>query len=71
MNNEQLIVRVDPDGRIHAETKGIKRPDCLSTIALLEALLDAETAHSAFTDDYYQTPVENTLEGRTDELYES
>lgn len=48
----QIVVRVDPDGAITAETRGMLGPSCLDSIALLEDLLEANTVHSAFTADY-------------------
>jgi hypothetical protein len=50
--SEQIIVTIAPDGAIVAETRGIKGPSCLEYINLLEDLLDAETASSAFTPEY-------------------
>ncbi|MFT4009184.1 MAG: DUF2997 domain-containing protein [Nocardioidaceae bacterium] len=55
MSNEQIIVRVTSDGQVHAETKGIKGPNCLDSIQLLEDLLDAEAITSAFTHEYNET----------------
>lgn len=48
----RIVVRVDRDGAITAETQGIRGPDCLDSIALLEELLEATTTHSTFTADY-------------------
>lgn len=55
MRQWQIIVRVSSDGHITAETKGIKGPDCLHSIELLEELLDADTTASAFTPEYNET----------------
>lgn len=49
---EQVVVRVSPDGIVHAETRGIKGPACLDQIQLLEDLLDATTHSSSFTSEY-------------------
>lgn len=48
----RIVVRVAPDGAIHAETLGIKGPTCLDYIEVLEDLLDAESVHSEFTSEY-------------------
>lgn len=56
MGQEQLIVRVSPDGAIHAETIGMKGPKCLDSISLLEDLLEAQTVASDFTAEYNEIP---------------
>ncbi|ALU39030.1 hypothetical protein AS188_03895 [Kocuria flava] len=48
----QIVLRVDPDGAITAETRGMLGPSCLESIAVLEDLLEATTVHSTFTADY-------------------
>ena len=62
MKNEQIVVRVDPEGQIHAETIGMKGPKCLDAIALLEDLLEAEATTSAFTQEYYEATNTRTYE---------
>jgi hypothetical protein len=57
MGIEQIVVRIAPDGAIHAETIGLKGPKCLETIALLEDLLEAQTVSSSFTSEYDEVPV--------------
>ncbi|GAA5210720.1 DUF2997 domain-containing protein [Microbacterium kyungheense] len=49
---KQLVVRLRADGTVDAETIGMKGPECLDHIEALEALLDAETVSSSFTEDY-------------------
>ena len=49
---KKLVVQLRADGTVAAETFGMTGPECLDYIEQLEALLDAETASSAFTDDY-------------------
>ena len=63
---EQIIVRVAPDGSVHAETKGIKGPKCLDSIELLESLLDAAAETSAFTSEYNETDTATTTEVNDD-----
>lgn len=49
---KQLVVKLRADGTVDAETFGMQGPECLEYIGALEALLDAETVSSSFTDDY-------------------
>lgn len=62
MTNEQIVVRIDPDGQVHAETIGMKGQKCLDTITLLEELLDAQATSSAFTREYYEISNTSTYE---------
>lgn len=55
MNQQRIVVRIAPDGAIHAETEGIKGEACLDYIEALEDLLDAQTINSDFTDEYTET----------------
>jgi hypothetical protein len=55
MSNQQIQVRIFPDGRIKAEVIGVKGKSCVDYIAILEQLLDAEATESAYTDEYYET----------------
>lgn len=62
---KQVRLRLYPDGRVQAETVGIKGPACADVLPLLERLLDAEVVESAWTEEYYQTEdvtVEKTAE---------
>lgn len=52
---QQIVVTIAPDGTISAATQGIKGTDCLDYIQVLEDLLEATTASSAFTDEYHET----------------
>lgn len=60
--SEQIIVRIGTDGTIQAETKGMKGAKCLTSLELLEDLLDAQVTASAFTDEYTQTAATSTSE---------
>jgi len=60
--SEQIIVRVGTDGTIQAETKGMKGAKCLTSLELLEQLLDAQVTSSAFTDEYTQATPATTNE---------
>lgn len=48
----RIVVTVNRDGSIKAETLGIKGKACLDYVPLLEELLEAETVESGFTADY-------------------
>jgi len=52
---KQIKLRIYEDGKIDAETKGVKGKACLGYIAILEALTGAVTVDSAFTEEYRQT----------------
>jgi len=54
-DKKQIKVRVFPDGRIEAETVGVKGQACTDYIEILERLLDAETVDSSYTAEYYET----------------
>ncbi|CAL4858431.1 DUF2997 domain-containing protein [Microbacterium sp. MM2322] len=49
---KKLVVQLRPDGSVAAETFGMTGAECLDYIEQLEALLDAETSSSQFTEDY-------------------
>lgn len=53
-----IEVCLHPDGSITGETKGMKGTTCLSALELLEALLDAKVADSAFTSEFYEQQAE-------------
>lgn len=67
MAPERIVVRINPDGQVQAETVGIKGEKCLDSVAMLEDLLDAEVVSSRFTDDYHQTTTFTEVQG-TDDL---
>ena len=51
---KQIKIRIHPDGKIEAETLGIKGKACLDFIPLLEEVLKAETIESSYTSEYYE-----------------
>jgi hypothetical protein len=55
MPRKTVSIRIFPDGTVRAETHGVKGADCLAYIPKLEALIQAETIDSAFTDEYHET----------------
>jgi hypothetical protein len=52
MISRRIVVRVRPDGSLHAETQGIKGDACLAYIPIIEALTEARTVSSHFTSEY-------------------
>lgn len=58
MKNKQIIIRLNEDGNIFAETTGMKGKECLQYIELLEELLDAESIDSDYTNEYYETEIQ-------------
>lgn len=59
---KQLQVRIFPDGKIDAKTLGIKGERCMDYMKLLEQLLDAQIVESTFTDEYYQSQMQEVSE---------
>lgn len=64
---KKLVVQLRSDGSVAAETFGMTGPECLEYIQQLEALLDAETTSSQFTDDYHRVAQSSSLETRVEE----
>ena len=56
---KQLVVRLRADGTVDAETIGMHGAECLDHIEALEALLDAQTVSSRFTEAYTAAAVED------------
>ncbi|MGC4805141.1 DUF2997 domain-containing protein [Micromonospora sp. DT233] len=47
----RVVVTVNPDGTVSAETQGVLGEGCLDYVAVLEELLGARTVRSAYTAD--------------------
>ena len=62
MNEKKIMIKITEDGKIFAETMGIKGKQCLDYIHILEELLEAETIDSEFTHEYFET---NVITNRT------
>lgn len=58
MNDKKIKIRITEDGKILAETIGVKGKDCLQYIELLEGLLEAESIDSNYTEEYYETEIQ-------------
>ena len=61
---KQIKLRIFPDGKVEAETFGIKGKACLDYIAIMEKLTGAVTVDSAFTKEYRQTGSEQETVSR-------
>ena len=62
---KRIQIQIFPDGRVQAETQGIKGKKCTEYITILEEMLEAETIDSDYTSEYYVTEeatIENTQE---------
>ena len=51
---KKIKLRIYTDGKIEAETNGIKGKACLDYISILESLTGAATVDSDFTAEYRQ-----------------
>lgn len=49
---QQLRIEIADDGSIHVKTIGMDDERCLDYVPLLEKVLDAETVHSEFTEEF-------------------
>ncbi len=66
----RVEISVAADGSIRAHTVGVKGPDCLDYLPLLEDLLGAQTVRSAFTPEYHEVARETQRHEVRDELRE-
>ena len=51
---KQIIMKINSNGVVEAETLGIKGKDCLKYIDILETLTESRTVDSDFTSEYMQ-----------------
>ena len=58
---QQIKIKISPNGHIEAETIGIKGKKCLKYIDKIEKMANAVCDDSAFTDEYYENEVEETV----------
>lgn len=54
----QLQIRIFPDGKIEGKTLGIQGKKCTDYISILEQMLKARAIESAYTDEYYQSEIQ-------------
>jgi len=60
--DQRVKIEIGIDGKIKAETLGIKGKKCLDFIQILEQMLDAETVDSEYTEEYLETNVTTSSE---------
>ena len=68
---KQLQIRIYPDGKIEGKTVGIKGKKCTDYIYILEQMLKSRTIESTYTDEYYQSEIQQrdgmiAVEGNTE-----
>ncbi len=56
---KEIQIRIFPDGRIEAETHGVKGKQCRAYIPILEDLLQAEAISSEYTAEYHETVIQS------------
>lgn len=61
---KQITIRIYPDGKVETKTIGIKGKTCLKYLQPIEQMLEAETVDSEFTNEYYETEVDEVQEER-------
>lgn len=57
---KKLIIKINKDGSINAETQGIKGSKCMDYIKVVENLLEAETVDSEYTKEFFESDSEYT-----------
>lgn len=62
--SKRIQIRIFPDGRLQAETLGIKGEKCTDVIPLLEALLDAEAIEAEYTKEFYEVEQESVQQNQ-------
>jgi hypothetical protein len=55
MSRRRIVVTVDPDGTVRAQTQGVLGEKCLDYVAVLEDLIDGRTTESAYTEDLHRS----------------
>ena len=53
---QKITLKIAADGRIEAETHGIKGKNCLNYIRVIEQLTGARVVDSDFTAEFRETP---------------
>lgn len=61
---KQIKIKIGTNGKIEAETLGMKGKECLKYLQRIEQMANATTIDSEFTKEYYETNeiLEQTLE---------
>jgi hypothetical protein len=60
--SKKLIIKINPDGSVNAETKGIKGEKCLDYIEIVKKLVNGEVYDSHFTEEYYEKNEQYNIE---------
>ena len=63
---KQISLRIFTDGKVQAETRGIKGKACLDYISIIERLTGARTVDSDFTEEYRETEERLEMESETE-----
>ncbi len=63
---KEIALRIYPDGKVQAETHGVKGKACLDYIRIIEALTEARTVDSDFTQEYRETEETLSVENETE-----
>ena len=53
--SKKIQITIGADGRLSAETIGMKGNECTQYLAILEELLEAEILDSDYTADFFET----------------
>lgn len=56
----QIKIKLLPNGKIQAETVGIKGPECLNYKDLIEKLTESKIIKEEKTSEYYETQAQTT-----------
>lgn len=63
---KQISLRIFTDGKVQAETHGIKGKACLDYISIVERLTGAHTVDSDFTEEYREAEEQLALDSETE-----
>lgn len=60
----QIEIKIKPDGKIEAETFGVKGKKCMDYLKMIEKLTNAKIYDSDYTADYFEEEniVNNNIE---------
>jgi len=63
---KKIQLRIYADGKIEAETLGIKGKSCLDYMKIIEKIADAQIVDSDFTGEYYENEASNNVKEVTE-----
>ena len=61
----QIEIKIKPDGKIEAETFGVKGKKCMDYLKLIEQLTNAKVYDSDYTADYFEEEIINNSSANT------